>query len=67
MIYDPLALFATLMVFLHHTLEQREQESKPQVRHTFLPRKRGRYVTRRMGIFLMRIGGKLVYLGSASC
>lgn len=35
MIYDPLALFATLVVFLTHTLEQREKEGKPQGRALF--------------------------------
>jgi hypothetical protein len=67
MFYDPLILFATLMVLLNHALEQREKERKPQGQHAFLLSKRGRYVMRRLGIFLMRIGGKLVYLGSTPC
>jgi len=60
---DSLTLFATLMVLLDHTLEQREKERRPQRRRATWLNKRGRYVIRRLGIFLMRIGGKLVYLG----
>ncbi len=63
MIYDPLAMFTTLIVFLTHALKEREKEGKPQPRHSFWLSKRGRFVMRRLGIFLMRTGGKLVYLG----
>ena len=64
MFYDPLSLFATVMLLIHHALEQREQARKPQKPHPLLQSKKGRYMIRRAGIFLMRIGGKLVYLGS---
>jgi hypothetical protein len=64
MFYDPLSLFATVMLLIHHALEQREKASKPKKPHLLLQSKKGRYMIRRLGIFLMRIGGRLVYLGS---
>ena len=66
MLYDPLILFATLTLLLKHALEQREKGREAQGLRVFVLNKRGRYVMRRMGIILMRIGGKLVYLGSTS-
>ena len=64
MFYDPLSLFARVMLLIHRALEQREKASKPQRPHFRLQSKKGRYMIRRLGIFLMRIGGRLVYLGS---
>jgi hypothetical protein len=64
MFYDPLSLFATVMLLIHHALEQREKASKPKKPHILLQSKKGRYMIRRLGIFLMRTGGRLVYLGS---
>ncbi|GHO99432.1 hypothetical protein KSF_094800 [Reticulibacter mediterranei] len=64
MFYDPLSIFATVMLLIHHAVEQREKANKLQRPHLLLQSKKGRYMIRRLGIFLMRIGGRLVYLGS---
>jgi hypothetical protein len=61
---DPLAQFTALAVLLDYVLEQVEKKRRPQGRYALWLNQRGRYVKRRLGIFLMRIGGKLVYEGS---
>lgn len=62
--FDPLSQFTALAVLLNEVLKQRGKGWRPQGRYALWLNKRERYLKRKLGIFLMRIGGKLVYEGS---
>ena len=51
------------MFLLGPSLEQRGKEMAHQKQHASSLKRGGRYAVRKLGIFLMRVGGKLVYLG----
>jgi len=55
--------FAIIMFLLGPSLEQRGKEMPHQKQHASSLKRGGRYAVRKLGIFLMRVGGKLVYLG----
>jgi len=57
---DPLQAMALYMAarMINQQRQPRKQNPRPSIW-----KRRGRYLVRRLGILLMRIGGKLIYLG----
>lgn len=55
--------FGMAMFLMRRSLEKRGKKKPHQKQHAFSLKRGGRYVVRKLGIFLMRVGGKLVYLG----